>query len=54
MQVEDIAMEGLRRCVEALDDLETVAALKSFSIAAGKSAEPIAIRAATVTLLTVA
>ncbi|OBB85162.1 phosphotransferase [Mycobacterium sp. 852002-30065_SCH5024008] len=29
MQVEDIAMEGLRRGVEALDDLETVAALKS-------------------------
>lgn len=29
MQVEDIAMEGLRRAVEALDDLETVAALKS-------------------------
>ena len=28
MQVEDIAMEGLRRSVEALDDLETVAALK--------------------------
>jgi Ser/Thr protein kinase RdoA (MazF antagonist) len=28
MQVEDIAMEGLRRGVEALDDLETVAALK--------------------------
>lgn len=30
MQVEDIAMEGLRRGVAALDDLETVAALKSF------------------------
>ena len=29
MQVENIAMEGLRRGVEALDDLETVAALKS-------------------------
>jgi hypothetical protein len=29
MQVEDIALEGLRRGVEALDDLETVAALKS-------------------------
>jgi hypothetical protein len=29
MQVEDIAMEGLRRGVAALDDLETVAALKS-------------------------
>ena len=29
MQVEGIAMEGLRRGVEALDDLETVAALKS-------------------------
>ncbi len=29
MQVEDIAMEGLRRGVEALDDLETIAALKS-------------------------
>ncbi|OBF70036.1 phosphotransferase [Mycobacterium sp. 852002-51613_SCH5001154] len=29
MQVEDIAMEGLRRGVEALDDLETVAALMS-------------------------
>lgn len=29
MQVEDIAMEGLRRGVTALDDLETVAALKS-------------------------
>ncbi|GAA4537362.1 ecdysteroid 22-kinase family protein [Mycobacterium paraffinicum] len=29
MQVEDIAMEGLRRGVEALDDLETVAALQS-------------------------
>ncbi len=28
MQVEDIAMEGLRRGVEALDDLETIAALK--------------------------
>ncbi|MGO8768014.1 phosphotransferase [Mycobacterium sp.] len=28
MQVEDIAIEGLRRGVEALDDLETVAALK--------------------------
>ncbi len=28
MQVENIAMEGLRRGVEALDDLETVAALK--------------------------
>jgi hypothetical protein len=28
MQVEDIAMEGLRRGVEALNDLETVAALK--------------------------
>jgi hypothetical protein len=28
MQVEDIAMEGLRRSVEAIDDLETVAALK--------------------------
>jgi Phosphotransferase enzyme family len=29
MQVEDIAMEGLRRGVAALDDLETVAALKA-------------------------
>lgn len=29
MQVEDIAMEGLRRGVAALDDLETVATLKS-------------------------
>lgn len=29
MQVEDIAMEGLRRGVVALDDLETVAALKN-------------------------
>jgi Ser/Thr protein kinase RdoA (MazF antagonist) len=29
MQVEDIAIEGLRRGVAALDDLETVAALKS-------------------------
>ncbi|OBI10520.1 phosphotransferase [Mycobacterium scrofulaceum] len=29
MQVEDIAMEGLRRGVAALDDLETVSALKS-------------------------
>jgi thiamine kinase-like enzyme len=29
MQVEDIAMEGLRRGVAALDDLETIAALKS-------------------------
>jgi Ser/Thr protein kinase RdoA (MazF antagonist) len=29
MQVEDIAMEGLRRGVTALDDLETVAALKN-------------------------
>lgn len=29
MQLEDIAMEGLRRGVAALDDLETVAALKS-------------------------
>jgi hypothetical protein len=29
MQVEDIATEGLRRGVAALDDLETVAALKS-------------------------
>ncbi len=29
MQVEDIALEGLRRGVAALDDLETVAALKS-------------------------
>lgn len=28
MQVENIAMEGLRRGVAALDDLETVAALK--------------------------
>ncbi|OBA60571.1 phosphotransferase [Mycobacterium sp. 1100029.7] len=28
MQVEDIAMEGLRRGVDALDDLETVAVLK--------------------------
>jgi aminoglycoside phosphotransferase (APT) family kinase protein len=28
MQVEDIAMEGLRRGVAAIDDLETVAALK--------------------------
>jgi Ser/Thr protein kinase RdoA (MazF antagonist) len=28
MQVEDIAIEGLRRGVEALDDLETIAALK--------------------------
>ena len=29
MQVEDIAMEGVRRGVAALDDLETIAALKS-------------------------
>ncbi len=29
MQVEDIAMEGLRRAVAALEDLETVAALKA-------------------------
>ena len=29
MQVEDIAMEGLRRGVAALDDLETITALKS-------------------------
>src|ERR1700758_1307009 len=29
MQVEDIATEGLRRGVAALDDLETIAALKS-------------------------
>ncbi|OBG64681.1 phosphotransferase [Mycobacterium sp. E735] len=29
MQVEDVAMEGLRRGVVALDDLETVSALKS-------------------------
>ncbi len=29
MQVEDIAMEGVRRGVVALDDLETIAALKS-------------------------
>ena len=29
MQVEDIAMEGLRRSVAALDDLETVGALRS-------------------------
>jgi Ser/Thr protein kinase RdoA (MazF antagonist) len=29
MQVEDIAMEGLRRAVVALDDLETITALKS-------------------------
>ncbi len=29
MQVQDIAMEGLRRGVTALDDLETVAALKN-------------------------
>jgi aminoglycoside phosphotransferase (APT) family kinase protein len=29
MQVEDIAMEGLRRGVAALDDLETIPALKS-------------------------
>jgi len=29
MQVEDIAMEGLRRGVAALDDLETVAVLKN-------------------------
>ncbi len=29
MQVEDIAMEGLRRGVAALDDLETISALKS-------------------------
>jgi Phosphotransferase enzyme family len=29
MQVEDIAMEGVRRGVAALDDLETVAALKN-------------------------
>jgi hypothetical protein len=29
MQVEDIAMEGLRRAVAALDDLETVAALQA-------------------------
>ncbi len=28
MQVENIAMEGLRRAVAALDDLETIAALK--------------------------
>jgi hypothetical protein len=28
MQLEDIAMEGLRRGVAALDDLETVDALK--------------------------
>jgi hypothetical protein len=28
MQVEDIAMEGVRRGVAALDDLETIAALK--------------------------
>jgi hypothetical protein len=28
MQVEDISIEGLRRSVDALDDLETVAALK--------------------------
>ena len=30
MQADDIAMEGLRRGVEALDDLETVEALQSF------------------------
>jgi hypothetical protein len=29
MQVEGIAIEGLRRGVAALDDLETIAALKS-------------------------
>jgi hypothetical protein len=29
MQVEGIVMEGLRRGVAALDDLETIAALKS-------------------------
>ena len=29
MQVEDIAMEGLRRAVAALDDLETIAALQN-------------------------
>jgi hypothetical protein len=29
MQVESIAMEGLRRGVAALDDLDTIAALKS-------------------------
>lgn len=29
LQAEEVAMEGLRRGVEALDDLETVAALKS-------------------------
>ena len=29
MQVEGIAMEGLRRGVAALDDLDTIAALKS-------------------------
>jgi hypothetical protein len=29
MQVEDIAMDGLRRGVAALDDLETIAALKN-------------------------
>ena len=29
MQVEEIAMEGVRRGVAALDDLETIAALKS-------------------------
>jgi hypothetical protein len=28
-RVEDIAMEGLRRAVVALDDLETITALKS-------------------------
>jgi hypothetical protein len=28
MQVEEIALEGLRRGVAALDDLETVAALQ--------------------------
>jgi hypothetical protein len=29
MQIEDIAIEGLRRGVTALDDLETIAALQS-------------------------
>jgi hypothetical protein len=29
MQVEDIALEGLRRGVATLDDLDTIAALKN-------------------------
>jgi Ser/Thr protein kinase RdoA (MazF antagonist) len=37
MQVEDIAMEGVRRGVAALDDLETIAALKSSLLAVGNS-----------------